>query len=227
MLEWEWFGDVNTQCVFIYLLLSANIEDKHWQGIEVKRGQLVTSVASIQQGIRGRRRMNTISTQSVRTSLSHLKSTNEITIQTTPNYTIITINKFNDYQEVTNKLTNDQQTTNKRLTTTKEYKKERIKEDKTYTDKKLTLDQVANTVVEAFNVHLGTCFRTSDGFKPNLEYWLNTYQPKEIEKAIQNIKYDEFWNGKMTPTIMFRRKNPQGEPVDYISQLLLVKPKYD
>ena len=47
------------------------------------------------------------------------------------------------------------------------------------------------------------------------------FKKKEIEKAIQQIKYHKFWSDKMTPTMLFRRKNPQGEPVDYISQLLV------
>lgn len=98
---------------------------------------------------------------------------------------------------------------------------------KKYTSENLTLDQVAERIIKAFNIYLNRRFKGVDSFKSNLEYWLNTYEPKEIAKAIEYSKYDKFWKDKLTPTILFRRKNPQGEPVDYISQLLLVKPEYD
>ena len=91
---------------------------------------------------------------------------------------------------------------------------------KTYTDKGLTLDQVAEKIIVAFNINLKRNFKLSKGIIPNIEYWLDVYTPREVELAIRNIKKDDFWLDKMTPTILFRRKNPQGEPVDYISQLL-------
>jgi len=98
--------------------------------------------------------------------------------------------------------------------------KEIVKE-KTYTTNNLTLDQVAEGVLKAFSVHTGRNFKGINSFKSNLEYWLETYTPKEIEQAIKGIRYDEFWSDKMTPTILFRKKNPQGEQIDYISKLLV------
>lgn len=67
-----------------------------------------------------------ISQQSIRTSLNHLKSTNEITIKPTKQFSIITVVKYSDYQYIdqddqpTNQPTN-QPTTNQQLTTLKEY----------------------------------------------------------------------------------------------------------
>lgn len=104
----------------------------------------------------------------------------------------------------------------------KSLRKEIVK-GKTYTDKNLSLDEVANGVVQAFNLHCGLSLKSINGFKTNLAYWLETYSPQDIEQAIKNIKYDDFWNGKMTPTLLFRTKNPRNEPVDYIEQLLSVK----
>jgi len=218
--EWGWYNDCHTKDVFLELILTANFEDKEWNGILIKRGQTIV----------GRKQLSNIlgfSEQSVRTALSHLKSTSEITSKSYNKFSVITINNYDKYQEVTNNLTNNQPATNQQLTTPKEYKNKRIKEIRTYTDKNLTLDQVSAIIIQAFNLHLGTNFKNSDSFRNNLEYWLNTYEPKEIEQAIKNVKYDSFWKDKMTPVVLFRRKNPQGEPVDYISQLLLVKQKND
>lgn len=82
-----------------------------------------------------------------------------------------------------------------------------------------TIEQVGDKVVEAFNHYLGTRFKGSKSFLSNLEYWLETYDLDDIETAISHIKHS-YWKDKMTPVLMFRKKNPQGEPVDYISQLL-------
>ena len=135
ILKWEWYDDINTFRVFIHLLLTANHESKKWRGIRIRRGQMVTSVANLGKS-------TGLSAQSVRTSLTKLKSTNELTIKSTNIYTIITICKYEYYQDIkkdinkqdiklTNKRpTNEQQTSNKRATTTKEGKKERTKEGK-------------------------------------------------------------------------------------------------
>jgi hypothetical protein len=133
MLDWEWFSISEMVHLFIYLLLKANIEDKNWRGIEVKRGQLITSVATINNETH-------LSEQTIRTCLKRLISTNEITSKTTNKYTLITICNYEGYQEKkeeinkqtneqsNNQVTNKQQTSNKQLTTTKEYKNKRIKE---------------------------------------------------------------------------------------------------
>lgn len=91
MLRWEWADNPNTGWLFITLLMLANHDDSTWKGIEIKRGQLITARAklSAQTGL---------SEQSVRTALKNLQSTNEITIESTNNYSIITICKYNVYQ---------------------------------------------------------------------------------------------------------------------------------
>lgn len=168
-----------------------------------------------------------------------LKQESMIDAEKTTRGFIIKVLNYDKYQDSKN-YKDDKETNRRRLTDDREANtinnndnNEKMKEIKTYTSDNLTLDQVADKIVEAFNTYLGTKFKTSDGFKPNLEYWLKTYEPKEIASAIKNIKNDKYWGiggkgeGGMTPTLLFRKKNPQGEPVDYISQLLLVKPKYE
>ena len=117
--------------LFIYLLINANHEDGNWMGISIKRGQIVTGRNSLSE--------NTgISSQTIRTCLSRLKSTNEITIKSTNKYSIITITKYDDYQglilnsnQQTNQPTpNNQPATNQQLTTNKNNKEEKeYKED--------------------------------------------------------------------------------------------------
>lgn len=114
ILDWEWFTSPSTLQLFIYLLLRANKEDKKWRGILIKRGQLVTSVATISEETK-------LSTQKVRTSLNRLKSTNEITSKTTNRFTLVTVCKYESYQlydeaEQQTKQQALQQTNNKQIT---------------------------------------------------------------------------------------------------------------
>jgi len=114
LLDWEWFDDSRIVHVFIYCLLKSNHTPKKWRGVQVNRGQFITSVAHISGDL-------PISTQQVRTALKKLKSTGEITIKTTNKFTMISITNYEDYQD-TNKqnnkqITNKQQTNNKQITT--------------------------------------------------------------------------------------------------------------
>lgn len=128
-LQWEWYKTPNMVHFFVHLLISANREDNSWQGIKVNRGQLITGIKSLSA--------NTgISAQSVRTCIERLKSTHEITIQSTNKYSIINICNYEHYQDsipiinnqnnnqINKQLTNNQQTTNNK----QEYKKEENKE---------------------------------------------------------------------------------------------------
>lgn len=122
MIEWEWFTDVNTCHLFLYLLLKANHKDKKWRGLLIKRGQFLTSLKTLTEVL-------PLSTQQIRTALLKLESTGEVTSQATNRNRLLTIVKYEEYQasdsEVTSQATNKQQTDNKQITTTKEYKKEK------------------------------------------------------------------------------------------------------
>jgi len=110
ILDWEWYDEANTFRVFLHLLLKANHKDNKYRGAIVKRGTLLTGldVLSKETGL---------SMQQVRTCLSRLKSTNEITIKTSSKGSVIQLVKYNNYQSATNKATNEQQTNNKPSTT--------------------------------------------------------------------------------------------------------------
>jgi len=121
-LDWEWFNKSEAVHLFMYLVLKANHKDGQWQGIDIKKGQFVTSFGKISSD-------TGISLQTIRTLLKKFEKTNEINIQTTNKFTILTICKYECYQqenEPTNtQLTNEQQTTNKQLTTNKNDKNEK------------------------------------------------------------------------------------------------------
>jgi len=141
LVDWEWYTDSQAVHLFIHLVIHANFEDKKWRGILVKRGQFIT----------GRHELSAatgISEQSIRTNITRLKSTNEITSTSTSKYTIYTIVNYDKFQGLddkptstsTSQLTNDQPATNQQLTTTKNEKninnekKEVITPPKKYSD---------------------------------------------------------------------------------------------
>jgi len=127
LLDWEWFNDANTLRLFIYCLLKANYSDTKWRGIDIERGSFVTSYNQLSLNIG-------ISVQQVRTSLTKLISTGEITFKSHSKYSIISINNYDDFQEnntQNNKqMTNKQQTNNKQITTDKENKNNKEKKEK-------------------------------------------------------------------------------------------------
>lgn len=124
--RWWRRNDLPTLSVFLYCLTHANIEEREWMWHKIGVGELVVGRKKLAQELK-------MSEQSIRTAISHLISTNEITIKVTNRFSIITVVWWEKYQsrdlEVTNKstnsLTNNQPTANQQLTTLKEYKEEK------------------------------------------------------------------------------------------------------
>lgn len=104
MVDWEWYGDPNTKAVFLHLLLTANYKRTRYKGVTLKPGQTVIGRKALAEELG-------MSEQNVRTSLNHLKSTNEITIKATNRFSVVTIVNWDSYQfaddELTNELTNE------------------------------------------------------------------------------------------------------------------------
>jgi len=94
-------------------------------------------------------------------------------------------------------------------------KKERAKSE---------LTEAANLLIGAYNETFGKKLKTGVALVANLEYWLQTYDLAEITDAIKKSKSHKFWGDKMTPEILLRRKNPQGECVDRIGEMLNYQP---
>lgn len=107
--EWEWYSNVNDRLVWLHCLLSANWKDGYFEGIKVLRGSFVTGRKKLAKEVG-------LTEQQVRTSLNHLKSTNNITIKAHNKFSIITINNYNKYQlsnqQINQQSTNNQPTSN-------------------------------------------------------------------------------------------------------------------
>ena len=82
--DWCWYKDIVTKSVFIHILISVNTKDKKWHGITIKKGQMLTSRSHLADEVG-------VSVQNVRTALTNLQNTGEITCETTNRYTLITL----------------------------------------------------------------------------------------------------------------------------------------
>ena len=109
ILDWKWWNNNNTLKVFLWLMIKAQFHESYWGGVQIKRGQVATSMKNIESD-------NQLSRQQVRTAISNLKSTGEITITRYSKFLVLTIVNYNKYQNPTIKATKDQQSNNHQKT---------------------------------------------------------------------------------------------------------------
>lgn len=131
-LGFEWYDDPIVKSVFLHLYVTANTSDNEWHGINIKRGQTITSLAKISIATG-----HTI--QEVRTAIKKLKSTHYLTQSQHSKFSLFTVVVYEDWQNATQCLTSNQQATNTQVTSNqqatnnnirmKEYKNERMKEN--------------------------------------------------------------------------------------------------
>ncbi|RAJ17819.1 hypothetical protein [Olleya aquimaris] len=158
IIEWEWYHSPEVFRLFIHLTLKANYNDKKWQGVQVKRGQLITSIAHLSSELM-------LSQQRIRTALKRLDSSGYIKRQPTNRFTLITILNYNKRQSIDNTInkqtplltTNKQHSNNKQLTITKEKNKRKninnlkIKESKEKFKKQVfEHSQYSNKILNGF-----------------------------------------------------------------------------
>ena len=129
-LKWEWHDAPETAHLFVILLLLANHEDEKWHGLTIQRGQIVTSLGKLSEH-------SGLSVRQVRTGLSRLQHTGEISLKPTSCFSVVTIYNYDKYQvreEVERQTsdtppTSERQASDNQTTTNKNDKNVRMKED--------------------------------------------------------------------------------------------------
>lgn len=125
MLDWEWYSDINTTRLFIHLILRANWKDGKFRGTTVPRGSVISSFRKLADE-------TCLTEREVRTAISHLEETGEVTHKGHSKYSVFTVVNYDKYQvidtqidkqETSNRHSNDMQST-----TIEEGKKGRRKE---------------------------------------------------------------------------------------------------
>lgn len=119
ILEWEWYNDVNVKVLFLHILFTANYTEKKWRWINILPWQLLTWRKSLSQD-------TWLSESQVRTALDKLVSTWEIAIQSTNEYSILTLNNWESYnQPIASKIANESPTNRQRIATTNNINKDK------------------------------------------------------------------------------------------------------
>tara|TARA_R110000850_G_scaffold198210_1_gene324438 strand:+ start:51 stop:743 length:693 start_codon:yes stop_codon:yes gene_type:complete len=118
LLSWEWYNDVNTTRVFLHLLIVANHKDNKWRGIDIKRGQRLTSIS----GLAGE---TNLSIKNIRTAIKRLKSTNEVASHSTAQHTVFTMVNYDLYQEEASEVASKGQAKGKQGATNKNDKNDK------------------------------------------------------------------------------------------------------
>ena len=123
LLEWEWYDDINVTRLFLHILLKANHKSKNYKGELIQIGEHLTSreILSNETGLTIRQ---------VRTALTKLKTTNEVTIKSSSQGTKIQVVNYEKYQVTTNEMTTKRPATDQQTTSNKNDKNEKKKKNK-------------------------------------------------------------------------------------------------
>ena len=92
ILDWEWWMDMNTTRVFIYMIIRANWKEGKFKGMDIPRGSFVASIASISDG-------TGLTHDEVRTAIKHLIKSGNVTKQSTNKYTVFSVVGYDSYQD--------------------------------------------------------------------------------------------------------------------------------
>ena len=195
LVQWGWYQDSVIKDVFLHLLLTANFKDTPWKNRVLKEGQVVISTQRLADDLGFTR-------QQVRTALDKLRSTNEITSESTNKYTVVTITNWCDYQcesdlptsKTTKSVTIEQPTDlmNKLLTNRGDPKNSTNK----ITSKK-SLESVGTTEVWDFDTEQSTNNVTIEQPTNNQQITNKQPQRKNIKNNKNNIYahlFDRFWS---------------------------------
>ena len=101
LMNWEWYQDHKTKSLFIHCLLKANWQDGKYKGIDIPRGSFVTGRKKLSQELG-------MSEQEIRTCLKKLEKSENLTINATKQFSIISIKNYNEYQQRNQRATNEQ-----------------------------------------------------------------------------------------------------------------------
>jgi DNA-binding transcriptional regulator YhcF (GntR family) len=166
--KWEWWSDINTFRVFIYMLISAYWTDGNYKGKPIPRGSFPSTIPNLA-------RETSLTENEIRTTLKHLQSTGEITVKSTNKFTVFTIKNYDLYQTINEQ--NNKQITNKSQAINKLLTNNILKEDD-----KIKNERNSNGNLEEFFESIWTLYPVKRG-KGSVS--------KTQKKNLQDIGYEQ------------------------------------
>lgn len=181
MLNWEWYDDTNTKCLYLHCLLRANHSDTQWRGTEIKRGQFITSLESLSKELG-------LTVSQIRTSIKKLISTSELASKSQAKSRIITVVNYDQYQgndkQASSLVASKSQANRKVVATDKnDKKKKNVNNDK---------NNICQQVADAYNEKLpdlGKVIKLSDTRKAKIKASI-----KEMVGTDYNFESLDTWN---------------------------------
>ena len=186
-LNWGWYDTDTTKMLFIHLLLIASWKESTWHGITLKPGELIRTNENLAKELNK-------SVQQIKTAISNLKTTQEITCRNVGRIRIITIKNWGLYQSNNLKTTSNstEQQPNSNLKTTAYKESKEIKNSKKYVpptkeniEDYIYLRHFDNVDVDAF-----MDFNESLGWKMEwhraLDQWVENQKKREKQNRSRN-----------------------------------------
>ena len=192
--KWEWYRDGNTMRLFLHVLLNANVKTTKFEGIEIKRGQMLTSYPKLSENLN-------ISVQSLRTAVKHLNSTGELTVTKYPKFSVFTLKNYEKFNAPTVKLTGNQQSTNSQSTGNQQH----LKNDKNVKNIDKERKNILSNNINIYNSAENGAINT-----PSLDDVKNYVAEKNL-----NVDAEKFYS-------LYSSKgwvSSKGFPIDYKSKL--------
>lgn len=115
LLDWEWYKNINTKVLFLHMLLKANWKECRFEGKIIPRGSFVSSISKLSDE-------TNLTVGEVRTAISHLEKSGELTSKRYSKYSVFTIKNYDEFQTIDNHSTIKQHSNDILLTTIEEYK---------------------------------------------------------------------------------------------------------
>lgn len=224
ILDWEWYGDINTCRLFLHMLLKSNWKPGRFQGIEIPRGSFVSSLSKLAEE-------TGLTERKVRTALEHLKTTGEVTSRSHSKFTVFTIKNYDCYQsndtQSDRQATSNRQADDRQPTTIEEGKKDKREEIKDIVDTPrrktagiATEFSETSFEMQCVNALVQSCLRQFPGAKvPTTEVekaeWcvhidrmkrLDGRSETDIQEALQFAIQDPFWQTNVRSTKKLREK---------------------
>lgn len=194
IVNWRWFHNHKTFKMYIFLLCHANICDVPFENIIIKKGQCLTSLDSLSK-------QTNLSIQEVRTTLKNLKSTNDITVESTSKYTLITVNDDMALNLNTNSKTSINQTINNQSAINyQQYNNNKNNNNKNNKNENTSNHSDTQIVVDMFcNICPYLDVPTpNQKDKINIDLLLKKYSLDEIKQCFMSIANSDFLMGKVT-----------------------------
>ena len=180
-LEWGWYTDINTKVLFVHMLLKANWKEGNFKGTIVPRGSFVSSIVKLAEetGLTG---------DEVRTAISHLVRTGEITKQSTNKYTVFTVVNYALYQDITKQTTGNAISIPSLFPTIKQSNKETKEQDLRNIENDISCPEPEKSAPHPSGILLPLNDKSLYDVPVNkIALWKETYPAVDVEQELRRM----------------------------------------